>query len=293
MGAQFSLAQMLGKIAPMIDIVDVGAMSVEGAQCDYAPLLKTGLCRVVGFEPVQSECDKLNARKQKNHRYLPYFIGDGTERRFHLTNFVPTSSLFEPDAALLSRFNNLEELCRVVESSPVKTTRLDDITEITGIDFLKIDIQGAELDAFRGGTRLLAGAVVICTEVEFIPLYKGQPVFADIDSELRRQGFLLHMFADSISGRAFKPLMGPRGINERLNQVLWTDAVYVRNFMTFDALSPEQLLKLAIILHDLYHSVDLANLALQSYDRVTGKDVWKAYMTRLTGRNPGEMPVFL
>ena len=64
---EFSLAQMLGRLAPCIDVVDVGAMGV-GDECAYARLLKTGLARVIGFEPVRAECDKLNARGHKHCR---------------------------------------------------------------------------------------------------------------------------------------------------------------------------------------------------------------------------------
>ena len=293
MGTEFSLAQMLGKAAPFIDIIDVGAAPIAGQAVDYQPLLKTGLARVVGFEPVQADCDALNAKAPKNCQYLPYFIGDGSERTFHLTNYSPTSSLYEPDSARLSRFNNLEELTRVVRSFPVHTRRLDDIPEITGIDLLKIDVQGAELDAFRGAPRLLGEAVAVYTEVEFIPMYKGQPLFADVDAELRSRGFLLHMFADGILGRTFKPLFGSAGVNARMNQVMWSDAVYARDYMRLRELTPEKLLKLAVIMHDLCRSFDYVNLVLRAYDEQTGKGLWKTYMTRLTGQNPGEPPEFL
>jgi len=40
--------------------------------------------------------------------------------------------------------------------------------------------------------------------------------------------------------------------------------------MRFDALSPQQLLKLALILTECFLSVDLAALALQAHDATTG-----------------------
>jgi len=52
-----------------------------------------------------------------------------------------------------------------------------------------------------------------------------------------------------------------------LSQSLWGDAVYVRDFMTFDTLSPEALLKIAVICHENYSSYDLAGVALEEYDR--------------------------
>lgn len=285
--APFSLAQMLGKSCPTIDIVDVGAMAL-GHEPEYAPILKSAPTSLVGFEPVQAECDKLNARKGRNQTYLPYFIGDGSKRKFHLTNFSMTSSLYEPDTAFLKRFNNLEELTQVVDTCDVSTTRLDDIPEITNIDLLKIDIQGAELDTFRGAPRLLKDCLMVWTEVEFIPMYKDQPLFADVDTELRKHGMLLHCFA-GLSGRAFKPLIVGNNVNLPVRQVIWTDATYVRNFMHFDNLSEEKMLKLAVLLHDMVGSYDLCQLLLQHHEQKFGKGLWKTYMKRLTSATPTEM----
>ena len=127
----FSLVEMLGRALERIEVVDVGAMELPGDTPPYHALMKAGAARLIGFEAVTAECDKLNARARKNHVYLPYFVGDGTERTFHACNFSMTSSLYEPNTALLKRFQHLEELTRVVESSKVQTRRLDDIPEIT------------------------------------------------------------------------------------------------------------------------------------------------------------------
>jgi hypothetical protein len=75
-------------------------------------------------------------------------------------------------------------------------------------------------------------------------MYKEQPLFADIDVFLRAQGFQLFRLAGT--GRTFKPLIRDNSFNS-LSQLLWPDAVYVRDFMAFDQLAPTALLKLAII----------------------------------------------
>jgi protein O-GlcNAc transferase len=282
----FSLAQMLGRACPRIDIVDVGAMAL-GDKPDYAAILATGQCNVVGFEPVQAECDKLNAMKHKDHTYLPYFIGDGTEQTFHLTNFSMTSSLYKPNARLLAHFNQLLELTTVVDTFKVQTKRLDDIPEISNLDMLKIDIQGAEYDCFRGANRLLSDALLIWTEVEFVQMYENQPLFAEVDIELRRCNMMFHNFI-SLSGRAFKPVMPSEGVHAYIRQQLWSDVIYLRNIMTIDELSEEKMLKLAVLSHDLLSSFDYTQLVLQHYDRKFKKNLWKVYMRRLVNGDPGE-----
>lgn len=289
MSQLFSLAGMLGRALGRVEVVDVGAMEIAEERPSYDPLLKAGVARVIGFEPVKAECDKLNARARKTHVYLPYFIGDGTERTFHLCNFPMTSSLYPPNTRLLRRFQTLEELTRVVETSRVQTKRLDDIPEITGVDFLKTDVQGAELDVFRGAERRLAETLVIETEVEFAPMYEGQPLFADVDQHLRARGFALHSFL-GLAGRAFKPLQSAPQPNGPIRQHLWSNVVYVRDFMRLAELTPGQLVKMAAILHDAYTSVDLAALALQHHDAKTGGKLWEPYVKRLLGKVPEVEP---
>ncbi len=50
---------------------------------------------------------------------------------------------------------------------PVDTRSLDDVAEITAVDFLKIDIQGGELAVLRAGRDKLRRAVAVQTEVGF------------------------------------------------------------------------------------------------------------------------------
>jgi hypothetical protein len=123
---------------------------------------------------------------------------------------------------------------------------------------------------------------VIDAEVQFVPLYKGVPLFGEIDSYLRSKGFLLHRLSQV--GRTFKPLVFMNDVTAMLSQILWGEAVYVRDFMQFDQLSGAALLKLATILHEAYRSVDMAALALASYDRQNSSNLQQAYLARLAGK---------
>jgi len=262
---------------PVLKIVDVGAMA-KGVDA-YAPLTKVLPCEVIGFEPVAPECEKLARMNVSGRTYLPYFIGDGSVRTFYECNRTMTSSLFEPNTPLLAKFHNLENLTRVVKTSSVQTKRLDDIPETAGVDFLKLDVQGAELLVLSGAQSRLKDVLVVHTEVEFVPLYKGQPLFADIDAFLRAHGFAFHTMA--LTGRSFKPLMVKGNINAPINQRLWGDAVYVRDFMALDRLAPVALLKLAAMCHENYGSHDLAGVALQEYDRRMGTGLQMEYLQAL------------
>lgn len=276
----FPIASILPPV-PRIKIVDVGAMSLGEGTEPYAALMASVPCDLYGFEPVEAELKKLQANARPGHHFLPHFIGDGSRRTFHECNFPMTSSLFEPNTALLAQFNNLEELVRVRKSYPVETKRLDDIPEVKDTDLLKVDVQGAELMVFQGAAKVLETALVLHTEVEFVSLYKDQPLFGDIDVYLRSKGFVLHQMQPA--GRAFKPLVANNDVNAMLSQFLWGDAIYVRDFMTFEKLPGPSLLKLATIMHTNYRSVDMAAAALGAYDRQNGTTLQPAYVGKLTG----------
>jgi FkbM family methyltransferase len=271
---------------PHLKIVDVGAMSLGEGSEPYAKLMKAMPCDLIGFEPILEECEKLKQMGLEGRSYLPYFIGDGATHTFYQCNYAMTSSLLEPNTPLLDKFQNLENVTRVVKTYPADTKRLDDIPETAGVDFLKIDVQGGEMLVLRGAAERLKDALVVHTEVEFVPMYKNQPLFADIDAHLRAQGFLVHKV--DIAGRTFKPLIKNNQINAMLSQWLWGDAIYVRDFMKFEHMLPSKLLKLAAILHENYSSFDLAAVALEAYDRLTGSHLRPTYIDTLVSSTGGQ-----
>jgi len=214
---------LLRASAPPVKIIDVGGMSV-GRDDFHESLVRAGLATVLGFEPVAAECERLNAGSDGARRYLPHAIGDGGEAVFRECNYPMTSSLYEPNFPLLEKFQALAEVTQVVRRTPVQTKRLDDIPEAAGADYLKLDVQGAELDVLRGADRLLDSLLVVQTEVVFVPLYRDQPLFADIDTVLRRRGFAFHRFL-GVCGRAFKPFLRDGSPSKTLSQELWSDAL--------------------------------------------------------------------
>ncbi len=276
----FSILDLLNGNRPLVSIVDAGAMKLDAAAEVYHPLVQAGVARVLGFEPVAAECEKLNAAGRASHCYLPLAVGDGRRRTLHVCNFSMTSSLYEPNSALLDLYQGLGEFCRVVEKQQIDTVRLDDVAETAGMDFLKLDVQGASLDALRGAVQALESTVVVHTEVEFVPLYKDQPLFAEVDQELRRRGFWFHRFA-GLAGRALKPLLINNDPYATIGQLLWADAVYIRDLMQLDGLAPAKLLHLAVILHEVYNSFDTCAHVLGHYDQKTGGSLRDTYMAKL------------
>src|SRR5258705_9074835 len=187
-------SQILAQIrapARLTSIVDVGANPIDGDP-PYKAMLAAGLCEITGFEPQAGALARLEKSKGPRERYLPYALADGTERTLHVCNLEGMTSLLVPDPTHLALFNLFPIWGRVKDRIPVATRKLDDIAEVTQMDFLKMDVQGAESEVLAHGRTKLRDTVVIQTEVSFVPLYQGQPCFGEIDLRLRELGFLPH-----------------------------------------------------------------------------------------------------
>lgn len=280
MSALLDMIRGQGVEAPTIRILDVGALSV-GGQDAWAPLVDSGAARLLGFEPQAEACAQCNAAAGPYRRYLPLALGDGRVHRFHRCNAAMTSSMYPPNRALVERYQNLAELMQVVEVSEIPTTRLDDIPEARASDLVKLDTQGFELTILEHGVETLRHASIVQTEVSFVELYQGQPLFADVDRFLRDQGFMLHTLLGAGS-RALKPLLIDNDANRGLRQFLWSDAVYVRDLGALDRLPPDRLLKLAVLAEAVYRSFDLAHFVLERLDAACATMLARAYRHLLT-----------
>ncbi len=246
-------------------VVDVGANPLDGGKPPYLPMLSAGLCHVTGFEPQVMVLLALQLTHGPNELYLPYAVGDGSSSTLKVCHATGMTSLLEPDPATLGLFPALQPSGEVIERIPVETRRLDDISEIEHLDFLKIDIQGSELSVFQSGHEKLAEAVAIQTEVSFITLYLNQPSFGEVDSELRGQGFIPHGFTE-VSRRPIGDFEVGDDALPWANQLVEADIVYVRDFSRPDVMTDEQLKHLALIAHYCYRSIDLVFRCVQSLE---------------------------
>jgi FkbM family methyltransferase len=260
------LYEMLGP-ERLTAVVDIGAnpLTSDGAP-PYAPMLTKRLCTLVGFEPQIDALAALNAQKSDLETYLPYAVADGARGTLKLCLAPGMSSLLTPEPRILDCFPRFSDFGRVIREVPIETRALDSIAEITALDYLKIDIQGSELSVFRNGSARLASAVALQTEVSFVPFYKQQPVFGDVDLALRALGFIPHMVV-KLNKRMILPLRIPNEPYAGMNQVLEADIVYVRDFTQPDSMSVEQLKHLALVAHHCYQSYDLATKCIHDLAR--------------------------
>jgi FkbM family methyltransferase len=279
------LTEILAPLRPTA-IVDVGANPIDGDP-PYKAMLAAGLCTVTGFEPQAAALARLEQAKGPRESYLPYALGDGTQRTLHVCQLEGMTSLLVPDPARLALFNMFPIWGIVKERIPIATRKLDDIAEIAHLDFLKMDVQGAEREVLAHGRTKLRNTVVVQTEVSFVPLYHDQPSFGDMDVALRELGFLPH----SVTGTKIWPLT-PMVVgnepNRGIRQLLETDMIYVRDFSRPENMDVEQWKHLALVAHHCYGSYDLALKAVTILIELGAlpTDANRRYLASLPARKP-------
>ena len=254
-----------------VAVVDVGACSFGKDTEPYAGLVRAGRARVTGFEPNAAALQELRALNPDadTHCFLPHIVGDGQAAVFHEMAWPLTSSLYPPERAVLDRYHALGEKVQLAAQHPIDTVRLDDVIAPAGMDLLKIDVQGAERLVFDGARARLDECLVVWTEVEFAPLYRGQPLFGDIDARLREHGLHFLCFTDMapcvLANWPLPTAQAPMPLPVRLQQ-LWADAIFVPSAERISAMSADAAARLALIAHHVLGAWDLCHAALLRFD---------------------------
>jgi FkbM family methyltransferase len=213
--------------------VDVGAR--WGAKTSFFKLFPN--LKWIGFEPDPAEFSLLDSIRQKGRQCLPYALGRRAGfQNLYITSSPDWSSLYEPDPEVFCQFNGLRDFYRVTHHYQVPLKTLDELALSHGellaeADYLKLDVQGAEADVLHGAQTLLTKSLVaVEVEVEFLPIYKGQPLFDQVHKIMMDHGFALF---DISRNRCFRSGF-VKGIETR-GQLIWSDALYLKDFRSLVA----------------------------------------------------------
>jgi hypothetical protein len=271
------LAELL-KPSRLTSVVDAG-LGPAAQPSPYGAMLGKRLCSVVGLEPRLDSRQPPSQSRSDLETLLAVTAGDGAPATLKLCTAPGMNSLLAPNPQVVDCFPLYAGFADVIGECPLETRRLDDIVEIPAIDFLKIDMQGSETAAFRGGPLRLAEAVVVQTEVCFMELYKDQALFADTDEALRAHGFIPHIFGE-VNKALIQPLAFTHKPYHTFNHGIFCDIVYVRDFSRIDAMSVEQLKHLALIANYCFRSFDLALRCLEELEvrKVIAADAIDRYL---------------
>lgn len=165
-----------------------------------------------------------------DHVILPYCLGAKKGKgKLHVTANPYASSLFEPNPYMHTFYAEIklgldicdvtyDDMLEVKKIIEVETFSLDQLATEDKIpnqalpDFLSLDTQGAELQIIQGGTSTIRQNVLaILTEIEIIPMYRDQPLLADMLTSLNGLGFLFAGFTYHQEVAQYRAPIGLRG----------------------------------------------------------------------------------
>jgi FkbM family methyltransferase len=190
-------------------VVDVGANHGDyGAQlrrCGYNR-------RIVSFEPLAEPFRRLQRRAIGDASWICHQMALGTEPATLKLNIAANGGASSSFLDMSSGLHAMDASVRYVGSQDVLVSTLDDIADdVIGPNdrvWLKIDVQGYELQVLDGGRQALGKADGIEIEMSLVALYDGQPLMRDVLDVLQTYGFelvdLAPEYQDPVSGRVLQ-----------------------------------------------------------------------------------------
>ncbi len=228
---------------------------------------------VFGFDADPDACAQANSKVRRQgiawkEDHVALAIGNHSGMApLYVTSHPMCSSVYPPNEAFLERFYDLPDLLRLDHETSTRTSTLDQYFEspdLPAIDVLQIDAQGAALAVLQGAEHQLSEVLALQIEVEFSPMYVGQPLFSEVDSHLRERGFHLFDLNPSRVPRARSPIHS----KTHPGQLLWGDAFYFRDPLV-DTTAPELNGERIFLLACIADALEFSDFALELFEYVT------------------------
>jgi FkbM family methyltransferase len=215
----YRLFQRILLLTPVHTVLDIGAnvgqFSEWAAKCFPE-------ADIHAFEPLPScvaELKKVAARFPRIQTHAHALSFETGEAEMFENDYAPSSSLLK----MTDRHREIWPKTAKDKKVMVPIETLDGVlgkTPIKGPAFLKIDVQGFELNVLRGAEKTLREVAVIQSEVQFDAFYENQTDFLDLQNFLAEHGFRFAEFADE------------RRLNDE-QRLVYADAVFVKKELRF------------------------------------------------------------
>lgn len=218
----------------------------------------------IGFEPNPDEFKK--CAQTPNKRFYPVALGKGRERKtITITRWPYSSSTIPFDMDFWNRFPNAH-MFEKVRTETFETVDFDSFcveNGIAGVDVIKLDTEGMELEILQGSASMLDKSVIaVMVEVAFYPYHLQRPLFADVDSFLRSHGFTLYdLETVRLARSSLPPLETLVADGSHYGQIVAGDALYVVDSVatarTLTEPQPDRIIK-TVCLFELFSLNDSA-----------------------------------
>lgn len=183
--------QFIGTFLPENPIILEAGAHIGRDTIKMAKLWPNG--RIYCFEPVPElfKAHQENTKNYPNITCFNYCLSNKTEiKNFWVSSGRSTalSSLFEPTGGLAlhpdTKFTQIQVPC-------LELDKWAEVNNINKIDFMWLDMQGAELFALQAGLKILSTVTAILIEASLSERYKDTPMYQEIRDWLESRGFEL------------------------------------------------------------------------------------------------------
>ena len=175
-----------------------------------------------------------------------------TQKDFYLTKKLETSSMYVPNRPYLDLFPDSSRY-DIVKTFKVEVTELDNLVNMNNQPhFMKLDIQGAELEVLKGSTNVLKNVLGLEVEVNFKEIYKEMPLIGDLEKFLKTQDFILNDFVTLFRWE--------RSWHRGFGEIIHADALFLR--------TPEKIIEMSKDLQDPITLFENYTKILFAYNKV-------------------------
>lgn len=192
---------------PRKGILHIGAHECEELGLYYSIWFRDD--KILWIEAIPELVERMKSTYSTNNIIQAVITDkDNEEVNFMITNNIQSSSIFNLKTHLQEHPHIFEK-----ERKKLKTTTLNTLYDTLGIsydtyDFINLDIQGAELKALQGASKILPYIKAIYCEVNEKELYEGCALLPELDSFLEKYNF--------------------KRITTAMSQHGWGDALYIK-----------------------------------------------------------------
>lgn len=250
-----------------ITAADIGADG--GISPHWQPYLD--ILKVDAFEPNKNECARQSAISPESIAWHPIGLANKTGP---LTLYVPErttgASIYPPKKDFIEKHGD-RSYWGTIREVPIECMSFSDFLKQKNKDapnLVKLDTQGSELDILSSlSSSHFENVLCVETEIEFVEMYKNQPLFWDLHSFMTKNGFDLldlrtarvHFSKNNIENYYLKNDLGMLKPNSKIAAKLVAgDALYIKNLESPQIYESKVLLVKLVVCACIYHYFDLA-----------------------------------
>jgi FkbM family methyltransferase len=197
-------------------ILDIGANVGQFAQS----VLDNGYSgKIISFEPIKNCHEKLTQKAKSVKNWVIYDQGAIGSKEEWVEINISKNSVSSSILGIKKAHIEGEPDSKYIAKEKVKVRRLDDVIRAEDFFkkiFIKIDVQGFEMEVLKGGQNVLNQASLVSIELSLVPMYENNGIiYTDVIKYMEDHGFYLFGVQTGF-------------VNKETGQVLQADGLFAK-----------------------------------------------------------------